>query len=162
MLRSIGIWLVIYMDNMLLMAYSKQRLSEHVQLSLFLLENLGFIINSKKSILCPFQEFLGMLLNPMTTEIKLLGEKIKKIRQEAYHLLSIEQPLAQLLSQLLGKLNATTPALQMAALFCCSLQMSLKQALLVGYQNYQSVVQLSPQTLEDLQNSTSLLGMEEA
>jgi len=52
------------------------------QLSMYLLENLGFIKNSKKFILCPSQEteFLGMLLNSSTMEIKLPGEKIKKIR----------------------------------------------------------------------------------
>jgi len=66
-------------------------------------------------------------------------------------LLAIEQPSAQLLSQLLGKLNATTPALQMAPLFCRSLQMCLKQALADSDHNYQSVVQLSPQAQEDLQ-----------
>ena len=54
-----------------------------------------------------------MMLHSITREIKLPGEKIKRIGQEAHRLLAIEQPLAQLLS-LLGKLNATTPALQMA------------------------------------------------
>ena len=38
----------------------------------------------------------------------------------------------------------------MAPLFCCSLQMCLKQALADNHQNYQSVVKLSPQALEDL------------
>ena len=149
MLRSLGIRLVIYMDDMLLMASSKQTLTEHVQLTMYLLENLGF---SKKSILSPSQEieFLGMLLNSITMEIKLPGEKIKKIRQEAHRLLAIKQPSAQQLSQLLGKLNATTPALQMAPLFCRSLQMCLKQALVDNHQKYQSVVCLSSQALEDL------------
>jgi len=39
MLRSLGIYLVIYMDDMLLMTSSKQELMNHVQMSLFLLEN---------------------------------------------------------------------------------------------------------------------------
>lgn len=82
MLRSLGIRLVIYMDNMLLMANSKQKLTEHVQIALFLLENLGLIINSKKSILVPTQEikFLGMTVNSLTMDLKLPGGKIKKIR----------------------------------------------------------------------------------
>ena len=153
MLRSLGIRMVIYMDDMLLMASSKQKLLEHVQVSTFLLENLGFIINSKKSILRPSQEieFLGMMVNSVSMDLKLPGEKIKKIRQEVHRLLSIKQPSAQLLSQLLGKLNATTPALQMAPLFCRSLQICLKQALSDSQQNYQTVVQLSTQALEDLQ-----------
>ena len=38
-------------------------------------------------------------------------------------------PSTRSLSQLLGKVNATNPAFQMAPLFCCSLKFCLKQAL---------------------------------
>lgn len=117
MLRSLGIRLVIYMDDMLLMAISEQQLTEHIQLTLFLLENLGFIINSKKSLLTPI-EFLGMSINLLTMDLKLPGEKIRRIRTEAHGMLVQNHPSAQQLSQLLGKLNATTPALQMVPLFC--------------------------------------------
>jgi len=51
MLRSLSIRLVIYTDDMLLLAESKHKLTEHAQLTLYLLEKLGFIVNSKKSIL---------------------------------------------------------------------------------------------------------------
>ena len=85
LLRATGIRLVIYMDDMLVMAHSNQMLREHVYQVLFLLENLGFIINSKKSLLSPIQEieFLGMIVNSQTMEIKLPGQKIKSIRLEA-------------------------------------------------------------------------------
>ena len=65
MLRSSGIWLVIYMDDMLLMASSKQTLTEQVKLCMFLLENLCYIIYTKKSILnsCQEIEFVGMMVN---------------------------------------------------------------------------------------------------
>ena len=88
--RSMGIRLVIYMDDMLLMANTEQQLTEYIQLTLFLLENLGFIINSKKSLLMPTQdiEFLGMSVNSLTMDLKLPGEKIRRIRVEANHLLS--------------------------------------------------------------------------
>ena len=75
--------------------------------------------------------------------------KIKKIRLEAQHML--DHPTTRSLSQLLGKLNATNPALQMAPLFCHSLQSCLKQALETNSQDYNSIVQLSLQALEDLQ-----------
>ena len=137
MLRSLNIRLVIYMDDMLLMADTKQKLTEHVQCALFLLENLGFIINSKKSILQPMQEikFLGMIVSSLSMDLKFPGEKISKIRLEACCLLHSKQPSAQLLSQLLGKLNAPSLALQMAPLFCRSL---LKQTLSGNQQNYQA------------------------
>ena len=77
--------------------------------------------------------------------------KIRNIRRETRKILSHPSPSARSLSQLVGKLNATTPALQMAPLFCRSLQTYLKQALEAHSQNYQSPVQLSTQAVEDLQ-----------
>ena len=153
LLRSMGIRMVVYMDDMLLMASSKQMIQEHMYITLFLLENLGFIINHKKSILDPSQEieFLGMMVNSQTMELRLPGEKIKKIRSEARNILSTATPSARSLAQLLGKLNATTPALQVAPLFCRALQTCLKQALSLGGQDYQTLVTLCPQATEDLQ-----------
>ena len=152
LLKATGIRLVIYMDDMLVMAHSNQMLREHVYQVLFLLENLGFIINSKKSLLSPIQEieFLGMIVNSQTMEIKLPGQKIKSIRLEARTILDHPRPTAQKVSQLLGKLNATSPALQMAPLFCRPIQTCLKQALAPNPLNYQAVVNLSDQAIEDL------------
>ena len=153
MLRSIGIRLVIYIDDMLLMASSSKLLTEQVYSTLFLFDNTGFIINNKKSLLEPTQEteFLGMLINSVRLGISLPGGKIKNIRQEAQKLFNHLRSSAHLLAQLIGKLNATTPPLQMAPLFCRSLQRCVKQALESNSQNYQSLVQLSPQAVEDLQ-----------
>ena len=153
LLRSVGIRLVIYMDDVLIMAHSKEMLREHVYQVLFLLENLGFIVNSKKSLLSPSQEieFLGMIVNSQTMEIKLPGQKIKKIKQEARQILDHPRPSAQEVSQLLGKLNATSPALQIAPLFCRALQTCLKQVLAPNPLNYQVIVKISHQAREDLE-----------
>ena len=153
LLRTLGIRLVIYMDDMLLTASSVQLIQEHTYIALFLLENLGFVINNQKSILTPCQQikFLGMTVNSQSMELKLPGEKIKKIRTEARHLLATPNAPARSLAQLLGKLNATSPALQMAPLFCRSLQMCLRQTLSANSQDYQSTITLSPQEIEDLQ-----------
>ena len=151
-LRSIGIHLVIYIDDMLLMAPSSTLLTEQVFATLFLLENTGFVINNKKSLLQPTQEieFLGMIIDSVRMDLTLPGEKIEDIRQEAQKLFSLSSPSAHSLSQLAGKLNATTPALQVAPLFCRSLQTCLKQALAANSQDYKSPIHLSPQAAEDL------------
>ena len=153
LLRSLGIRMVIYMDDMLLMASSKELIQEHTYVTIFLLENLGFIINNKKSLLEPSQEieFLGMIVSSQTMDLKLPGEKIKKIRSEARNILDSTTPSARSLAQLLGKLNATTPALQVAPLFSRALQTCLRQSLASGAQSYQSSVTLSSQAVEDLQ-----------
>ena len=96
LLRAIDIRLVIYMDNMLIMAHSNQMFREQIYQVLFLIENLGFIINSKKSLLSSTQEikFFGMIVNSQTMEIKLPGQKIKTIRLEARQMLDHSQPTA--------------------------------------------------------------------
>jgi len=46
-------------------------------MTLFLLENLGFIINSKKTILVPSQEieFLGIIVNSISMDLERKSEK---------------------------------------------------------------------------------------
>ena len=130
-----------------------QIIQEHTYTALFLLENLGFIINNKKSSLSPSQQidFLGMTVDSQAMELKLPGEKIKKIRTEAQNLLTRPETPARSVAQLLGKLNVTNPALQVADLFCRSLQTCLRHSLAASSQNYQSTVRISPQAVEDLQ-----------
>ena len=55
-LRSLGLRLIIYIDDILLMAEKEPLTREHTAALIFLLENLGFIINHPKSILTPKQE----------------------------------------------------------------------------------------------------------
>ncbi len=63
---------------------------EHTGL-IFLLENLGFIINNPKSLLTPTQEieFLGFTVNTVNMEPR---EKIKKIRTETKRLQEMQNP----------------------------------------------------------------------
>ena len=79
-LRSLGVYLVVCMDDILIITTAVEMLREHIHVMLFLLENLGFIINSKKSLLTPTQEieFLVMVVNSQTMDLKLPGEKSRK------------------------------------------------------------------------------------
>jgi len=54
----------------------------------YLLESLGFIVNTKKSVLNPAQviEFLGLSVDSIAMEIRLPPVKIKQIRAEAHKL----------------------------------------------------------------------------
>ena len=75
-----GIHLVVYMDDILIIATAVEMCREYIHMTLFLLENLGFIINSKKSLLTPTQEIelLVMVVNSQTMDLKLPGEKSRK------------------------------------------------------------------------------------
>ena len=96
MLRSMGLRVVIYIDDVLLMASFNDSLTDHIHLTMFLLENTGFVINEKKPLLEPTQEieFLGMVINSKEMDISLPGSKIRDVRQEARRLLNHPNPSA--------------------------------------------------------------------
>jgi hypothetical protein len=52
-LRELGVKLIVYTDDILIMAESREKNRQHVMGLVFLLENLGFIINRERSILEP-------------------------------------------------------------------------------------------------------------
>ena len=79
-LRELGLRLIIYIDDILAMAETESLLRDHTTAVIYLLENLGFVINHPKSELTPTQEidFLGFTVNSTKMELKLPGEKIRK------------------------------------------------------------------------------------
>ena len=63
--------MIAYIDDILVMAKSRELLVNQAAEMFYLLENLGFLINQKKSILKPSQtmEFLGFTLDTVAMEI---------------------------------------------------------------------------------------------
>ena len=64
-LRHMGIRLIIYLDNILILYQVKEELIQAIPLICQFFETLGLVINQKKSILIPQQrmEFLGFLVD---------------------------------------------------------------------------------------------------
>ena len=85
LLRELGLWMVVYIDNIQVMAESEAQLKDHVQCLMYLLKNLGYIINYKKSVLTPIKqlEFLRFILDLDSAELSLPTDKVTKIRQDA-------------------------------------------------------------------------------
>jgi len=140
-LRAWGIRIVIYID-MLLLSESKEVAIQHLEVLIFLLEALGFIVNKEKSVLCPSQEikFLGLLVDSQSLQLKLPTEKMKQIRKEAAQLQQKEAMSARQLSKFIGKLNAASQAILIAPLFYRNLQGDLQKALFLGDQCYDQVL----------------------
>jgi len=61
------------MDDILVLLESKEMIMDHLAGMVYLLENLGLIINQKKSILAPTQviEFLGLAVDSQAMELHL-------------------------------------------------------------------------------------------
>ena len=152
-LRTLGLRMIIYIDDILIMADTLHTAKEHTAALIYLLENLGFIINFPKSLLEPTREieFLGFTLNSMSMEIKVPGNKIKQIRLEAKKLQDTEACKALALSRLLGKLNHVSQAIPPAPLFYRNLQSCLQTALATkGGKDYSAPAHLTPAAREEL------------
>ena len=152
-LRSLGIRLIIYIDDILVIGKSPDEVRDHVEALIALLEGLGFIVNMEKSVTTPSQqiEFLGLQVDTITMCLSLPGHKIKAIRGEASQLLRPGSLSARRLAQFIGKLNATSQAVFPAPLFYRHLQRDLQSALLKGSQNYETLLLLSQESREEIQ-----------
>ena len=112
LLRSQGVRVVFYLDDILLLHQSKGKLWKIFQLVLDLLQNLGFTII-----------FLGGLLNSVTMNLSLPQEKLCAITTTAKEVLQIRKTSLQILSTLLGWMNhASQTGLWIAPLDYRSLQ----------------------------------------
>jgi len=82
-LHQLGIRIVVYLDDMLLMAQSKEILKQHLATVLHTLIGLGFIVNTSKSVFTPTQEleFLGFLPNTLSMMISLSQKKVIGLKQ---------------------------------------------------------------------------------
>ena len=117
------------------MANSPEKVRDHILSLIFLLENLGFIVHPGKAITTPTQEieFLGMVIHTPSLELRLPGQKIKKLRTEANKLGSLKLPCsARDILRVLGKMNAVSQAVSPAPLFYRHLQRHLAVALEKG------------------------------
>lgn len=147
LLRRIGVRLVIYLDDILLLNQSQEGLSRDRDTLLWLLHNLGWLINWKKSVLTPCQqlEFLGLTINSVEMEITLSATKVESIKRICTDMISKTEVSIQELSSLIGTLNATVEAVIPASLYVRELQMFQTKCLLKSKRNYQQMIIL-PQT----------------
>lgn len=56
LLRSWWIRIIVYFDDMLILAETSEQASQHLETLLWILQALGFIVNQDKSVFTPAQE----------------------------------------------------------------------------------------------------------
>ena len=76
--------MIVYIDDILLMADTTSQAESHLKALTFLMTGLGFITNVQKSITTPTQqiEFLGLKVNSVSLHLSLPGEKLHHIRKD--------------------------------------------------------------------------------
>ena len=117
-LWQIGIRLVVYLDDILILHQGREELESLAPLICNLFEALGLVINTKKSLLIPQQstEFLGFLIKSMTLQIQMPQEKLRKIQQDARGLLLHQSVTVRDLARFVGKTTASCKAIWQAPL----------------------------------------------
>lgn len=82
-LRSVGVLLIVYLDDILIIAKSKSACKRSTDLTVKLLTELGFLINHEKSNLIPTQEtkFLGFMYNTIEMKTFLSTDKVTVIKK---------------------------------------------------------------------------------
>ena len=121
LLRGINVR-IIFFDDMLVMA-QKETL-------IFPLQNLGIVINFKKSQLTPVKEieFLGLVINLVDMTLALPQEKVLDIQIKWVQLIASPKTTIMQLTKLLGKLSFTGQAVPPARIQCRYLQQKQIQA----------------------------------
>ena len=150
-LRRYGIRLVVYLDNILLMNQSLYGIKSDLE-TVYLLENLGFVINVNKSVLTPSHktEFLGFTVNSEEMTSSLPHDKVLRIKQNCQKMLHSDTVSVRDLAILVGRLTAANQAVYPAPLHYRGLQMLKTQALHSGghYDHTLVLDQTSRQELE--------------
>ena len=122
---------MIYLDNLLIMADSREKASDQCIATICLLESLSFLVNYRKSQVQHVQvlTFLGLVVDSTQRTLSLPSQKLVKIKFQAQDALKQETAPARMLAWFIGKLSATCLVVQPAPLQYRGLQDPKHQAL---------------------------------
>jgi hypothetical protein len=152
-LRRRGIRLVLYLDDILLMASTEAQSRKLTQLLLTCLTERGFRVNLLKSCLvpCHSQVFLGFTACSATMTLSLPQEKVKAIYTDAKRALRTADriPIRQLAS-VIGKMRASSPAVMIAPLRSMHL-MHCKRMALRQQRSYAGICSLTQEAKTELE-----------
>ena len=103
-----GVRMIVYIDDILLMAATVAKAKSHLEALTSLLTGLGFINNVQESITSSTQQidFLGLKVDSVSLHPSLPGETLHHIRMEVRQHLQRPQVTTRMLAQLIGKLHA--------------------------------------------------------
>lgn len=126
-LRSRGIRCIFYLDDILIVGDSFQSALQQGQFAVNLLQDLGFKISKKKSVLRPTQEleYLGLLLDLKQFKISIPEKRRRAVRRQVIRMLNCGAPSGKEVASVLGKLRAMSMATNRQREKCLFLQKDL-------------------------------------
>ena len=123
-LRQLGCRIITYIDNNLIMASTREEAKCLAEISVALLEALGFLINYPKSPLEPCQElqFLGFSINSVEMTIRVPQTKLEKMREQVKSLLKAPTLSGRKIASFVGTASSMALGIPPAPLFYRALQ----------------------------------------
>ena len=81
-LRGHGVLIIVYIDDIILLADDPKTLIEYIDQTMRLFKSLGFTINEEKFQLVPSQKvtFLGLILDSFTMTVFMKSDKAEKVK----------------------------------------------------------------------------------
>ena len=152
-LRKQGYTSVTYIDDTLLLEATATECTDNMQTTAVLFDELGFTIQTVKSIFEPTQiiEFLGFILNSITMTVSLTMRKASKIRQLCQTTIHKKWISIRDFAALIGNLVASEPGVMYAPLFYKRLENEKNCALSDNRGDFDAQMALTDIMREDLQ-----------
>ena len=151
LVRRLNVRLIIYLDDILVMGSSLEEIMMSRDTLIFVLQNLGFVINFQKSVLNPSHQiqFLGVEIDSLSMIVSLPIQK-EHIISQCQDLSNQSDVSLRQMTQLTGRLSSTAIAALPAPLQYRSLQR--QQILeLAEKKSYSAGVVLSKEVREEIQ-----------
>ena len=151
LLWRINVRIIIFFEDMLVMAQMFKEISQAKETSIFLLQNLGFVINFKKLQQTPVKEVepLWLVKNSVKMILALPQEKVLHIQNKCMQLIASPKTTIMELNKLLGKLPFPVQAVLPGRIHCRYLQQQQIEAVRET-NSYQTKIKLSQQSLAEL------------
>lgn len=152
-LRSIGIPLVIYIDDILFFGKSFRVCTANINAAQEILEKLGFLINYKKSQLIPDRrcKFLGMIYNSHEMMVELTEQKREKILCLANKFKRDKSYSVQEFAEMLGFLVSCCPAVSYGLVYTKACEQLKFKTLLKENGNYKAKLKINQDVINELQ-----------
>ena len=151
-LREMGYVSVIYVDDSLLYGDTFEECLENVKVTLECLQELGFIIHSKKSVLRPTQiiEFLGFIINTRDMTLTLTSKKKEKVINKARNILQGKVSI-RMVASLVGNLTSSFEAVPQGRLYYRHLELCKTTSLKMSKHNFDAPCYISNEARAEAQ-----------
>ncbi len=151
-LRKMGHASVAFIDDSLLISENYNECCMNIDDTIEVLDNLGFTIHPKKSVLYPTHRivFLGYEIDSQKMSVKLTTEKVESTIELCEKLLNQYTCSIRELAKVVGKLVSAEPGVPLAPLFYKSLEREKTDLLSKNKGNYDAKIWISCEVKEHL------------